>query len=964
MAVVRKKQDDKYLEALRELITLGGGNRQCFDCGQKGPTYVNMTIGSFVCTRCSGVLRGLTPPHRVKSISMATFTQEEIDFLKTHGNDICSKTWLGLWDPKRVVHQDQRELMIDKYERKRYYLEPASPLKSLTNATNLKTTTASAGAFASISANKNCITQTNNNNNNNNNSNSNNENNKNRNNNYNQNNNHSQLTPPSSQCNGLRRNTLTQKMTTTSTAAISRPQHNTLLQNSFNGIKETDAFGSGSVGAMSDTSSCASNGFSGEADFVADFGTANIFDATAAYSPEISPSNGYAKIQTLKPTRQSLNDGNQKNPAQISIPSLPNGHIKSENESGQFLCNANTENFADFEHAPIYNAAGFPASNSQCPDDSQSRAKESLSIADVVLRDYQNRFDNPFDYFDAIVNSNNADNQLKGQREHINEKQAINASLMAPNNKLTPFTLVGNKFYFNTDFHKAPANEVKPFHSSCNTAWTNWPTEQEISPDQTFRFNNLSHQERPQAIPQPYIAPLSLPNNYSDGCNSDNNRQMQFLAAPVTVSVSSPSSSLTSMATTCSLETSPSTSSASSLVHQKLSFTNPFHVHLLNNGYCCDSSSFTNSNETGVSVLSKSGPNLTAPSTYLGNESNSHTSDEQTNRALVNCLGETTVTTAHETQSVLSRSYRPPYNSTTASVKTSTALPAINSIEIVQGHRHDPDNDNDNGIDVNVDVGVTNANSLIQNANITSFCPSSSYFFSNLNKNTRNGCCLPMPGGFSNNQFMNSTRDYNKSNQNVSKSRSISSNDNNCNNKNYYNNNNNNINNNNNNSQSSPSEDRYAALKDLDEQLRESKAIAAQAISTVTSNVVDSGFGNPSNNNQINPFAAQLPQEHQQSQPANPFRNATHSAAQLFGQMTLIPALATTNGQKAQANASFFNYTSNGFNAAVVNGTNGCGFGFGTLQQQIALTGLGFTDNTFNNPFAATGALNANNPFL
>lgn len=287
---------------------------------------------------------------------MATFTQEEIDFLKTHGNDICSKTWLGLWDPKRVVHQDQRELMIDKYERKRYYLEPASPLKSLTNATNLKTTTASAGAFASISANKNCITQTNNNNNNN--SNSNNENNKNRNNNYNQNNNHSQLTPPSSQCNGLRRNTLTQKMTTTSTAAISRPQHNTLLQNSFNGIKETDAFGSGSVGAMSDTSSCASNGFSGEADFVADFGTANIFDATAAYSPEISPSNGYAKIQTLKPTRQSLNDGNQKNPAQISVPSLPNGHIKSENERGQFLCNANTENFADFEHAPIYNAAG------------------------------------------------------------------------------------------------------------------------------------------------------------------------------------------------------------------------------------------------------------------------------------------------------------------------------------------------------------------------------------------------------------------------------------------------------------------------------------------------------------------------------------------------------------------------------------------------------------------------------
>lgn len=55
MAVVRKKQDDKHLKTLREIVSLGG-NKQCFDCGQRGPTYVNMTIGSFVCTRCSGLL--------------------------------------------------------------------------------------------------------------------------------------------------------------------------------------------------------------------------------------------------------------------------------------------------------------------------------------------------------------------------------------------------------------------------------------------------------------------------------------------------------------------------------------------------------------------------------------------------------------------------------------------------------------------------------------------------------------------------------------------------------------------------------------------------------------------------------------------------------------------------------------------------------------------------------------------
>lgn len=63
--------------------------------------------------------RGLTPPHRVKSISMAKFTTDELDFIRSHGNDESTKTWLGLWDSKRTIKQDHREFMIDKYERKR-----------------------------------------------------------------------------------------------------------------------------------------------------------------------------------------------------------------------------------------------------------------------------------------------------------------------------------------------------------------------------------------------------------------------------------------------------------------------------------------------------------------------------------------------------------------------------------------------------------------------------------------------------------------------------------------------------------------------------------------------------------------------------------------------------------------------------------------------------------------------------
>lgn len=75
--------------------------------------------------------RGLTPPHRVKSISMATFTPEEIEFIKTRGNDYCRRVWLGLYEGESVNFTDEqsvKDFMSDKYEKKRYYLD--SPVNS------------------------------------------------------------------------------------------------------------------------------------------------------------------------------------------------------------------------------------------------------------------------------------------------------------------------------------------------------------------------------------------------------------------------------------------------------------------------------------------------------------------------------------------------------------------------------------------------------------------------------------------------------------------------------------------------------------------------------------------------------------------------------------------------------------------------------------------------------------------
>ncbi|XP_074657842.1 uncharacterized protein LOC141910878 [Tubulanus polymorphus] len=130
----KRKQDEKHLKTLREIVSLAH-NKHCFDCHQRGPTYINMTTGSYVCTACSGILRGINPPHRVKSISMTSFTPDEMEFIKCHGNDFCRKVWLGLFDsrtnpePDSKDEQKVRDFMTQKYEKKRWYVAPTDAMK-------------------------------------------------------------------------------------------------------------------------------------------------------------------------------------------------------------------------------------------------------------------------------------------------------------------------------------------------------------------------------------------------------------------------------------------------------------------------------------------------------------------------------------------------------------------------------------------------------------------------------------------------------------------------------------------------------------------------------------------------------------------------------------------------------------------------------------------------------------------
>lgn len=87
MTTALKSKQEKVLKELRALPS----NKRCFDCLQGVPTYANMTVATFVCQTCAGLLRELQ--HRVKGLSMASFTKEELAALTAGGNERAAQLY-------------------------------------------------------------------------------------------------------------------------------------------------------------------------------------------------------------------------------------------------------------------------------------------------------------------------------------------------------------------------------------------------------------------------------------------------------------------------------------------------------------------------------------------------------------------------------------------------------------------------------------------------------------------------------------------------------------------------------------------------------------------------------------------------------------------------------------------------------------------------------------------------------
>ncbi|RVX11073.1 putative ADP-ribosylation factor GTPase-activating protein AGD14 [Vitis vinifera] len=73
-----------------------------------GPQYVCTNFWTFVCTTCSGIHREFT--HRVKSVSMAKFTSQEVSSLQRGGNERVKEFYFKEWDPQRHSFPDSSNI--------------------------------------------------------------------------------------------------------------------------------------------------------------------------------------------------------------------------------------------------------------------------------------------------------------------------------------------------------------------------------------------------------------------------------------------------------------------------------------------------------------------------------------------------------------------------------------------------------------------------------------------------------------------------------------------------------------------------------------------------------------------------------------------------------------------------------------------------------------------------------------
>jgi hypothetical protein len=129
--------ESRYHEKV--LQDLAKKNKKCADCLSPSPSFANLSLGTFVCLDCSGLLREFG--FRTKGIGLSSFTPQEVQMLDlSGGNKRLNDVYLGKHpDGERATPgwgnpEEMKRFLAKKYRDKQWYdalaaAKPAEPVR-------------------------------------------------------------------------------------------------------------------------------------------------------------------------------------------------------------------------------------------------------------------------------------------------------------------------------------------------------------------------------------------------------------------------------------------------------------------------------------------------------------------------------------------------------------------------------------------------------------------------------------------------------------------------------------------------------------------------------------------------------------------------------------------------------------------------------------------------------------------
>ncbi|KZT63209.1 ArfGap-domain-containing protein [Daedalea quercina L-15889] len=110
----------------RTLLELANmpGNDVCADCKARNPRWASHNLGIFICMNCASIHRKMgTHISKVKSLTMDTWTREQVEHMKNTGNVKCN----SYYNPNETRHppptnmvDSERDSDLEKYIRSKY----------------------------------------------------------------------------------------------------------------------------------------------------------------------------------------------------------------------------------------------------------------------------------------------------------------------------------------------------------------------------------------------------------------------------------------------------------------------------------------------------------------------------------------------------------------------------------------------------------------------------------------------------------------------------------------------------------------------------------------------------------------------------------------------------------------------------------------------------------------------------